>query len=458
MRFVDRASELQELRALESLSRAKRFVVALFGLRRVGKTRLLLEFISSKGVYFFVNRNKTSVDLLNEFGGILREAGILGAREVVASWDDFFEVVMERKIPPIVFDEFQNFSFVEPAVFGIMQKNIDLHEDKPGLIIVSGSLIGLMKNLFMSAKEPLYGRIKKGMKLEPLSLESCFELGAELGMDKGELIKTYLIFGGFPKYFVTMDDFGLKGKTAEEILDSLLWAKGAPLEDEVNGILSQEFGGRSGIYYSILEAIANGNNTISAIAGYLGTTPSSLTRQIKELRDYFELIEFELPYEGKRGIYRIKHPLMWFWFSEIYRNYSDYAVRKPEFMQKVKKNLNTIYGRAFEHVARSFLVQKLEMKEAYRQWGKIRGAKREESTYEIDLLGENEKGAFAFEIKWSTLSFTTALRLLIDLETKTGYVKRLPKNKLKIGLVAKKIENKSKLRRKGYLVFDLDDF
>ena len=120
-------------------------------------------------------------------------------------------------------------------------------------------------------------------------------------------------------------DLTLKQVTAtstrrDDVPDFLLFAKDAPLEDEVSSILSQEFGGRSGTYYSILEAIANGNNTLSTMAAYLSTSPTSITRQVKELKDYFELIEFEMPFEGKRGIYKIRHPLIQFWFSQIYKN------------------------------------------------------------------------------------------------------------------------------------------
>lgn len=457
MRFVDRVFELKELAGMEALSKKKLFVVAVFGLRRVGKTRLLLEFLKSRGIYFFVNRNKTSADLLNEFQEILKKNGVLSELESVGSWDGFFDVLMKRNAPPVVFDEFQNFGFVEPAVFGIMQKSIDLNENKPGLFILSGSLIGLMKNLFKDSKEPLYGRIKKGIKLEPLDLNSCFEIGQELGLNKEELIKTFFVFGGFAKYFVAIEDFGLQGKKAEQILDSLLLAKDAPLEEEVNGILSQEFGGRSGTYYSILESIANGNNTLSSMASYLNTNPTSITRQVKELRDYFELIEFEMPFEGKRGIYKIKHPLVQFWFSEIYKNYSDYAARKTEFVQKIKKNLNRFYGRAFENAARQFLTVALELKEAKRQWGKIQNAKKGENTYEIGLIGQNEKEIFAFEAKWSDLSQKEAIRALKELEAKTTHIKKIPK-KPKLGIIAKKIEGKQKIRESGYLAFDLEDF
>src|SRR3989344_4782994 len=169
MRFVDRVFELKELAAMQALAKKKLFVAALFGLRRVGKTRLLLEFLKGKGIYFFVNKNKTVADLLDEFQRILKKKGILGEMETVSgisaqpvsnAWETFLDVLVKRSAEPVVFDEFQNFGFVEPAVFGILQKNIDLNESRPGFFILSGSLIGLMKNLFKGSKEPLYGRIK----------------------------------------------------------------------------------------------------------------------------------------------------------------------------------------------------------------------------------------------------------------------------------------------------------
>ncbi|MEW6528684.1 MAG: ATP-binding protein [Candidatus Micrarchaeota archaeon] len=474
MRFVDRENELNEFWKLDTLSKKKLFVVALYGLRRVGKTRLLLEFMRAvasghgssdgtgygfggNGLYFFVNKNKTSSDLLKEFQEIIKSIHILGELEELNSWDKFFEILLTRDTPPIVFDEFQNFKFVEPSIFGILQKNIDLNENKPGMIIISGSLIGLMKKLFKNSKEPLFGRIKKGVKLEPLKLSACFEIGEELKLKKEELVKLYFLFGGYPKYYVVLEDFNLQGKTAEEIIDALLLVKDAPLEDEVNGILSQEFGARSGVYYSILEAIANGNNTLSKIASYLNTPATSITRQINELKDLFELIELEMPYLGKRGIYRIRHPLLEFWFCQIYRNYSDYASRKPDFINSVKKNLNTFYGRCFEEVAREFLVRELKLTDSRRQWGKIHNADKGENAYEIDLIGKNQNSTVVFEFKWAEISFKEAKVLMENIKLKSEHVERLPKD-CKFGLVAKKVRSKQELREEGYLAYDLDDF
>jgi hypothetical protein len=457
LRFIDRKSELDELNNLYKLSQNKLFVVTVYGLRRVGKTRLLLEFLKEHGIYFFVNRNKTSDDLLLEFQDILKAKKVLGELEVLPSWDKFFEICTTRELPPIVFDEFQNFLDVNPSILGTLQKHIDLHESNPGLIVLAGSLIGLMKKMFQQSKEPLYGRIKRGYKINPLSLSSCFEIGQELNLEKPELLKLYFLFGGYPKYYVAVEDFDLKGKAALEIVDYLFLSKSAPLEEEVNTILSQEFGGRSGIYYSILEAIAIGNNRLSSIAGYLNVPSTSITRQMGELKDNFELIDTEMPYSGKRGIYVIKHPLLEFWFSQIYKNFSDYASRNPQFISKFKENLNCYYGKAFERAAREFLVTKLDLFKAHKQWGKIPHATKGNDTYEIDLIGTSEKASYAFEFRWQELDYTDSLKILDQLTAKAKFVQKLPPN-IQYGIIAKNIDQKDKLKAKKYLAYDLDDF
>jgi len=457
MKFVGRQQEMRELAEMEALSKKKLFIAALYGLRRIGKTRLLLEYVKERGIYFFVNKNKTSNDLLGEFSQILREHGTITGLETLNSWDNFVEAITTRQHPPIIFDEFQNFKLVEPAIFGILQKNIDLNENKPGMIIFSGSLIGLMKKLFRDSKEPLYGRIKKGMKLEPLPLAASMQLASELQLGKEEFLKLYCLFGGYPKYYVALEDFSLQRQNAEKILDALLLSKGAPLEDEAGSILSAEFGARSGTYYSILEAIASGNNTLSSIACYLNLQPTSITRQINELKDYFELIEFEMPYAGKRGIYKIKHPLMNFWFSQIYKNFSDYAARKPAFLNALKENMNSFYGKAFENAAKELLVRELKLEEAKRQWGKVQKGEKGKNAYEIDLIGKNGESSFAFEFKFATLERAQAIGILKNLQGKAVHVHGLP-SELKFGLVALKIREKQKLRSAGYLAYDIDDF
>ena len=122
-------------------------------------------------------------------------------------------VIEFKKEKPIVFDEFQNFFYVAPQVYGILQKEIDLNENNPGLIILLGSLLGLMKKTFTDQKEPLYGRIKKSIKLDPLSLCNSLKLSNGLKLGKEDALKFYCLFGGYPKYYTYVEDYNLENKS-----------------------------------------------------------------------------------------------------------------------------------------------------------------------------------------------------------------------------------------------------
>ena len=167
MKFVNREKELEYLKETRELSKRKLFTLAITGLRRVGKTRLIREFMDKKDLYFFVNKNKTSLSLLKDFQEVLRENKIITEFEELKNWREFFKIIFERYNGIVVFDEFQNFFHVDTSIFGILQEFIDKYEEqkKDLLIIFCGSLIGLMKKIFQDSKEPLYGRIKENYSL-----------------------------------------------------------------------------------------------------------------------------------------------------------------------------------------------------------------------------------------------------------------------------------------------------
>jgi len=469
MRFIDRADELKTLSEIRKLSRRKFWITALYGTRRVGKTRLTLEFMKERGLYFFVNRNKSSDALLSEFSGLLKQRKIIGELEAINSWDSFFETLVKRHRGTVVFDEFQNFTFVDKSVFGILQKNFDLNEDKPLLMILTGSTTGLMKKIFQHRKEPLYGRIKRRLELKPMEFPSIVEMCGELKFRKMEdMVALCSIFGGFPKYYVAIEDNGLQGKSLEEILDVFFFQEDAVLEDEVQVILSQEFGRRSGLYYSILEAVASGNNSISEVASYLRAEKTSITRQIDELLNYFEILRLERPLirGKKKGLLFINHPLLHFWFRFFYKNYSLYERRDPSLKKTVKDQLNSFIGARFEELCREFLIQKMGAGLPFRftkfgkQWGKIPAAERGKNVYDIDIvaLNDQKKEILFVEIKWRDLSLDEAKNILDELKRKAVHVQWFSKRRKEFyGLIARKIDGKEKLRDGGYFPFDLRD-
>ncbi len=212
MRFIDRNSELQELENNYSLSKKRLFSTVIYGMRRVGKTELVKEFVKNKeSIYFFVYDNKTSKALLGEFEEELKRQKIVDSLASIGTWEKFIDVIFERcKDKIIVFDEFQNFREIYPAFFSVLQRKFDENKDFTIHFIFLGSIIGLIKKTFEDMKAPLFGRIKIKIKLMPLSYICAREMLDALGYTKEEdAIEFFSIFGGMPKYYVAIEDFEL---------------------------------------------------------------------------------------------------------------------------------------------------------------------------------------------------------------------------------------------------------
>ncbi len=460
MKFINREEELKFLSESVSLSRKKLFSIVMYGLRRVGKTRLLLEFIKQEDIYFFVNKDKDSSALLAEYVSVLKDRNIITELEKLDSWEQFFKVFFERYQGIAIFDEFQNFNQVDKSVFGILQKNIDIAENKKNnlLLIFSGSLIGLLKRLFMDKKEPLYERIKRQYFVRPLDFKHTYKFCHALDITNiEEAIKLFSVFGGFPKYYVSIEDEQLQGKSFDDIINALFFKDDAVLENEVQMILAQEFGKRGNVYYKLLEAIAQGSTTLSKIASHLNTKETSITRQIKELQDYFEIVGQDQAIAGKNNIYLINHPIIDFWFKFIYSDFSAYKRRDKKKIEEVKNDINSYIGRKFEIVCKEYLtaVNPINFMFIGRQWGKFNGEKGK-NTYEIDLVALNEqtKDILFVECKWQ--SNVNAEQILAELKEKSKYVQwHNEDRKESFCIIAKSF--KKKLDKKECLCFNLKD-
>lgn len=409
MKFINRSNELKIIRDARKSSQNKLYTLLISGNRRIGKTRLVLELFNSKDIYLFVNKGKLSLQLLNEYEEVLKSKKILTEMESLNNWDGFFKVLFTRIKGMVVFDEFQNFQEIDTSIFGLLQKYIDLNENNKGLLLVFlGSNIGLIKRIFEDNKSPLYGRIKRKLSLKPLKLREILHFCQELSIKQpSDIITLYSIFGGYPKYYINIEDERLQGEKIPRILDRFFLSENALLEDEVSNILSLEFGKRKGIYYDILCAIAMGNTQLKDVSSFLNKKQTTLTRQFNELVNYFGFLSNKTQFFGKNKIYFINHPLINFWFSFFYKNFSIYTQRLPVFFENFWKKFNTYMGFRFEEICREITLDMnlrgslpFTMEKIGTHWGYIRDIER--IPYEVDIVGTNikENKLFAAECKW----------------------------------------------------------
>ena len=462
MKFINRNGEMEFLHESHSLAKNKLFNIAIYGLRRVGKTRLVQEFLKDSGLYFFITKNETSLSLLGDFENTLREKKIITEYERINSWDEFFRIIFDRFEGLIAFDEFQNIYEIDKSVFGVIQKFIDLNENKKKnlMILYLGSTIGMIKKLFKDKKEPLYGRMQRQLFLEPLSFSNIKEMCKVLGInDYKEMIELYSVFGGFPLYYITIANENLGKRKTNEILDRFFLRKNAVFEEEVERILSLEFGKRKGRYYDILTAIAQGNTSISQIASYLSIKETKLTRYLNELVEYFEIVSHEKQAIGNKKLLIINNPIINFWFRFFYRDLSLYKARNKSFLDKIVKEFNSYVGKRFEIICKEFLEKNpiFSFDIIAKQWGKIPGAPKEKNQYEIDLIALNEKTKEILfcECKWQSKANTE--KILKKLNEKKEYVQwNNEKRKESFAIFAKSFKKKVKeFEGKKVYCFDL---
>jgi AAA+ ATPase superfamily predicted ATPase len=353
MRFVDREAELQVLRETQRRAERQSQFTLVLGRRRMGKTTLVREF--PRALYFFVTRQRGE-DLRAEFAEVLasHQPAFRGAR---VPWDGLIRACFDaaRDAPlTVVFDEFQNFRYVDPSVFSILQKHWDtLHDERKIHLIAVGSLMSLMERIFTGAREPLARRATAQLRVHPFTpgvVQRLLEKAGRRGFR--ELIRHWTVFGGCPKYYALADDAGLLGDDPLTLIDAMILRPDAPLRDEGKALLVEEFGREHTTAFAILRAIASGKVQLGEIADATGIPVTALPKELRRLQEEFALVEREIPLgdrTGRLGRYRLQDPFLTFWFRYIYPFQSQLEAGRPDkVLALVRRDLPTVEGEVFE--------------------------------------------------------------------------------------------------------------
>ena len=341
-RFVDREQELETLQS--EYNRDGSALVVLYGRRRVGKTTLISEFIKDKNALFFLASEESEAQnrrAFKEKAAEFIDSDLLRSADI-KSWDVLFKSIMdtpfERK-PVIVLDEFQYLGKANPAFPSIFQRIWEeILKDKSVMVILCGSLISMMESQTLAYGSPLYGRRTAQIRLKQIPFGYYHEFFP--GKSRRELIETYAVTGGIPKY---IELFSESGDIYSAIQKCVLNRSGY-LYDEPHFLLQQEVKD-VGSYFSIIKTIAAGNSKLSAISAALEIKATGLTKYLKTLMD-LDILEREVPItednpaKSKKGLYKIKDNYLRFWFAFVYPNMSFIESGHSRIvMNKIKKSL-----------------------------------------------------------------------------------------------------------------------
>lgn len=449
LQFVNRHDELEALNRLLGEKRAA--LVLLYGRRRVGKTRLVQEFMKDKqGLYFYVP-NAEEKTILAEFSRVVENEFFEGFRFV--DFGSFMEYLAKKCGNGVIVavDEFQRLTNVDGAM-SMLQKYWDEKLSRARcFLILSGSSIGAIRRVALSGDAPLYGRRTATMKIEPLKYLDLFDWFRKYSAE--ELVEIYGSFGGTPAYLEHVDE----NVSVEKNIVQKILSKRSPLHDETEMLLMEEIR-TPRRYMDILSAIASGKNTISEIGDTTGLSRENATTYLKTL-EILDLIERVTPVtkpQAKRGLYKMRDPFFSFWFGFVRPNKRQLELGlENNVWQGVRRDFNAHLGWVFEEICCEVLVEMTKRNLLPIKVEKIGKWWRKET--EIDLLGlERKKNkALAVEAKWTKLDYREAKRLLSKLTIKAQQIHDT--KECVAGIIAKKIGNKEKIQNEGFIALDLQD-
>ncbi len=449
-KFVNRE---EELKTLERLYEQNSFTLVLVaGRRRIGKSRLIREFLRGREAIAVQFEKRVWEYNLAKLNKTIGQHFEIPTPNFSTFTDAFRFIASQTNGRLVVFlDEFSyllRYSEVEAEFQSIVDEVLP---ESNVMLILSASSVGLLKRSFFDYSSPLYGRSDATLNLQPLRFRHLFEWFPNSTPE--DAVKLYAVTSGVPRYLELFS-----GRDVEREIMRNFFDPNAFLFREAKELLEEEFR-EPETYYTILEALARGKTRVNEIAQYSFIEPKNTARYLRILED-LGILKRELPVgrRAKRGVYRFKDLYFAFWFRFIAPYFEEIESGFPDgALEDFGRDFNRYLGFAFEDVARQILIELNRAGKLPFSFTKIGRWWRKGEEVDLVALNERERKALLVEVKWKELSEREARGILKDLERKAELV-GLDGWEKSYGLIAKSLEGKEELKEEGFLAWDLKDF
>ncbi len=326
--FIGRKAELERLKALYKKKTSSLVVVK--GRRRIGKSRLIVEFAKISSAQTFWS-----------FAGLAPEDGISAQQQR----DNFArQLALMLKIPPMTFldwsDAFEHLSLhIKPGDIILLDEISWMGSKDPSfipklkawwdkqtghmLLVFCGSVsTWIEENILKSTA--FFGRVNLTISLEPLSIPESAELLRTLSMQLShyDMYKLLSIVGGVPWYLEQFNPI----MTADDNIKQLAFEKSGLLVTEFDRIFHDLFNGKGATYKKILDSLKDGARTLSEIRRNIEFAHSGT---LSQMMDHLivagfvvkqSLWSFKTANPLKQSLYRISDPYMRFYLKVIEPN------------------------------------------------------------------------------------------------------------------------------------------
>lgn len=402
--FVGRERELAVLEKLYASGRFEMPVVC--GRRRVGKTRLIGEFIDGKrSVYFQARRTnaKANLDMLSAAISSSMTGGVAGSFESFDAAFDALAALARTERLVVVIDEFPYLAQAEPGISSLLQDKIDhvFKNETQLMLILCGSSLSFMEEQVLGYQSPLYGRRTAQMKISPLDFFTMQDFFR--GTSAQDAAVMYGVTNGVPAYMEMVDS----AKSVAENIRNLFLEPEGYLYEEPGNLLLQEC--RSPEQYdAVVQAIARGRSRLSEIAT-LAHIPESNTRTYLKKLESIGIVKREMPFDddsSKKVVYSLEDAMFRFWYRFVPQNIGlvENGMSQAAFA-RIEPGISEFMGPVFERMCAQWIVRqakagKFDVAPAAmgRWWGTDPRTKSQE---EVDIVVSDQAGALALcECKW----------------------------------------------------------
>ena len=401
MRFYDREKELEILQTNWEQTTDRGRLAVLIGRRRIGKTTLLTKSAEDRNqpmLYLYVSKDNERV-LTGKFQEAAEQTlglQIFGQMETFAQIFEHLLKYGQQQHYTLVFDEFQNFVKVNPAIPSHIQDLWDRYHEKVKVNMVAcGSIYNMMHKIFDNEDEPLYGRQDCRLNMLPFRISVLKQILHDHNpkYTSEDLLCLYMLTGGVAKYVAWLMDAKATTKTK-----MLRWVTqvGSPYLTEGTELIMSEFGKDYTNYLSILQLIASGMTTQSEIDGALGKNTGAFLENLAEDYSYIRRKQplFSKP-NGRNSRWQLDDCFLRFWFRFIMRNQALVEMERNDLLLEiVERDYERYSGLVLEQYFRQKWMEEERVTSVGNYWDR-------KGLNEIDMIALNDidKTAVVAEIK-----------------------------------------------------------
>lgn len=401
MKFYNREKELEILQRNWEQTSEKGRMTVLIGRRRIGKTTLLMksaEDANHQLLYLYVSKDNERV-LTGKFQEAAEQSLGLHIFGRIESFAQLLEQLLrygEQHHFTLIFDEFQNFLKVNPAIPCHIQELWDRYHEKAMINLVAcGSIYNMMYKIFDNEDEPLYGRQDCRLNMLPFRISVLKEILHDHNphYTPEDLLCLYTLTGGVAKYVSWLMD--AKATTKSKML-KWVTRTGSPYLSEGTELIMSEFGKDYSNYLSILQLIAAGMTTQSEIDGVIGKNTGAY---LDNLEADYSYIHRKQPIFSKPNSRNIRWILddcfLRFWFRFIMRNQALVEMERNDLLLEiVKKGYEQYSGIVLEQYFRQKWMEEERVTLVGSYWNR-------KGLNEIDMIALNDidQTAVVAEIK-----------------------------------------------------------